>query len=105
MRAILLAILVASLASPAEAKWVKIGNGPSLEYAQAYCDNAAMGMPQGGMIAFGSPLYVGMSQFGYGLGAAIRQARYKSNCMVMQGWKQVGSPGSGGNWKNAPRQK
>ena len=87
--ALVLALFV--MTSAAKSDWVKIGQGPNYEYADAYCDNAAMGTPQPGYFVMGSQLQVGMTQFGYGLGAAIRQARFKKNCMTMLGWKKVTS--------------
>ena len=88
-RCILAALLV--IPEPALADWVKIGPGPNYDYADAYCDNAAMGAPQEGYFVMGSPLQVGMAEFGAGLGAAIRRSRYKKNCMTMLGWKNVAS--------------
>lgn len=91
IRTCLAVAVLVGLSTPAlaEKQWKKIGPGPDLAYAAAYCDNAAMGMPQQGYFVMGSQLQVGMTQFGHGLGAAIRQARYKRNCMTMLGWQQV----------------
>ena len=100
-----LAIVVLSLmicAGPSLAEWKKIAAGPSLEYAKAYCDNAAMGMAAPAMQRpgwqfdqFGRPVYVpnnmgtGFANLGIGIGQAIRRSKFKKNCMVMQGWKNV----------------
>lgn len=73
---------------PALADWVKIGNGPSLKVAEAYCENAAMGAPQDGYFIMGSPMQVGMGQMGHAIGGAIRREKYKKNCMVLLGWEK-----------------
>lgn len=91
------------MTSAAKSDWVKIGPGPTFEYAQAYCDNAAMGAPQQGYFVMGSQLQVGMTQFGYGIGSAIRRSRYKTNCMIMNGWKNVSvkkKQNAKTNWNN-----
>ena len=85
---ITLAALVA-IAFPAAAEWRKIGDGPSFEQAYAYCDNAALGMRQPGWFAFGNSSFVGGYALGSGLGRVIRRHRYRNNCMVMMGWKNV----------------
>ncbi len=84
---VVLPIAVMLFTAPASADWVRIGPGPNLDYAKAYCDNASLMAPQPGLFAFGNPSYVGGASLGYGLGSAIRRSRIKGNCMIMQGWK------------------
>jgi len=81
------ALVLCLISTPAAADYVRIGPGPSLEYAKAYCDNAALMAPQPGMFVYGSPSYVGGASLGYGIGSVIRQSRIKNNCMIMNGWK------------------
>ncbi|PDQ20771.1 hypothetical protein CN311_12205 [Mesorhizobium sanjuanii] len=59
-----------------------------MEYANAQCNIGAMGVDRG-MVAWGTPSYVAGAQLGNAIGNAIRQAEFKKNCMIMQGWKQV----------------
>lgn len=84
--AAVLALLAAT--SVAEAKWVKVGPGPGLEYAMASCENQAMGV-QRGFFAFGSASYVAGAALGNAIGNAIRQDRFRRNCMLMAGWKDI----------------
>lgn len=72
----------------ADAKWVKVGPGPGLAYAQADCDNQAMGVERG-YFAFGSASYVAGAALGNAIGNAIRQDRFKRNCMTMHGWQNI----------------
>jgi hypothetical protein len=90
-------IFVTALIDPAYAggQWVQIGAGPSLAYAQAYCDNASMGVGSN-VVAWGSTSYVLGAQLGNAIGNAIMQDRFYTNCMVMQGWQKVRQPGSAG---------
>ncbi len=83
--ALCLAFLVLG-GSSAGAEYKRIGPGPTLDYALAYCDNASMGVGQG-YFAFGSPGFVGSFALGNAIGNAIRRSRFKQNCMVMNGWK------------------
>lgn len=89
--------MTAILSEPVAAKtqWMQIGAGPSLAYAQAYCDNASMGVGSN-VVAWGSTSYVLGAQLGNTIGNAIMQDRFYTNCMVMQGWQKVRQPGSAG---------
>jgi hypothetical protein len=82
------AILLAGCQSDARMRWVQIGNGPTLEYAQAQCNILAMGVGQN-TFAVGSPGFVAGAAIGDAIATGIAQAELKKNCMVMQGWKQV----------------
>lgn len=84
-----MALMVAAV-TPAQAayQYIQIGPGPTIEYAQAYCENAAMGVGQG-VWAYGSPSYVLGAQLGNAIGNAILQDRFMTNCLVMNGWKRV----------------
>ncbi len=81
-------VVLAACQSSANMQWTQIGPGPTLQYAEAQCNIGAMGVERG-VIAWGSPSYVAGAQIGNAIGNAIRQAEFKKNCMVMQGWKQV----------------
>lgn len=86
MRVALTVCAVLSLVPPAKAEWFRIGNGPTLDYALAYCDNLSMGVGQPGFV-FGDPAFVGGAMLGMGIRRLIDQSRFKQNCMVMNGWK------------------
>lgn len=94
MRATTMLVAVFAIAQPALAKaqWMRIGAGPDLAYAQAYCDNASMGVGSG-VVAWGSTSYVLGAQLGNAIGNAILQDRFYRNCMTMQGWQKVRAPG------------
>lgn len=72
----------------AGSQYVKIGPGPSLDYAKAYCSNASMGVGYG-YWAYGSQSYVLGAALGNAIGNALMQAQYYSNCMTMRGWKKM----------------
>lgn len=82
------ALVLAGCQSDARMRWVQIGNGPTLEYAQAQCNILAMGVGQN-TFAVGSPGFVAGAAIGDAIATGIAQAEFKKNCMVMQGWKQV----------------
>lgn len=86
--AIVAGLILAGCQSSANMQWTQIGPGPTLEYAEAQCNIGAMGVERG-VVAWGSPSYVAGAQLGNAIGNAIRQAEFKKNCMVLQGWKQV----------------
>lgn len=67
--------------------YTKVFDGPPLEYAEAKCNILAPGVDQG-YIAVGSASYVAGAGLGNALGNAIREAEFKKNCMMLQGWKQ-----------------
>ena len=77
---------IAVSTSIAKADYVQIANGPPLEVAKAICDNASMGVGEG-YFAFGSTSFVIGAGIGNAIGNLIMQERYKSNCMVIHGWK------------------
>jgi len=84
------AIAMAALAgcqSSANMKWVKIGYGPELEFANAQCEIASMSVERG-VVAWGSLGYVAGAQLGNAIGNEIRKAQFKKQCMILQGWKQ-----------------
>lgn len=86
-----LGILVLALAgcqSSAKHEWVNLGYGPPLEYAQAQCNIAAMGVGTN-TVAVGSPGYVAGAMIGGAIATGIQQAEFKKNCMTLQGWKEV----------------
>lgn len=94
---ILAAIFVMAAPASAETQYARIGPGPSLDYARAYCDNASMGVGSG-YFAYGRPAFVMGAALGNAIGNAIIQDRFYGNCMVMQGWKRIRSGfGGGGN--------
>ena len=62
-------LLVTITSAQAASQWTRIGPGPSLEYAKAYCDKASMGV--------GTGMYL------------ITQSRFFINCMTMHGWKKM----------------
>jgi hypothetical protein len=63
-------------------RWADLG------IRQRTCNIGAMGVEQS-VVAWGSPSYVAGAQLGNAIGNAIRQAEFKKNCMIMQGWKQM----------------
>ena len=80
--------IAAAHGAHAASQYVKIGPGPSLDYAKAYCSNASMGVGYG-YWAYGSQSYVLGAAIGNAIGNALMQAQYYSNCMVMRGWKKM----------------
>jgi hypothetical protein len=73
-----------------------------LDYAIAYCENASMGLQQpvmqrpgwqldqfGRLVYIPNNLGTGFANLGAGIGQAIRRSKFKKNCMVMLGWKNV----------------
>jgi hypothetical protein len=103
MRLILVATMMGLSVGNAAADWAKIGEGPDLDYAKAYCDNASMGVhvplpPRNNIIIninpYGQTTYYrdpneGWAQLGNGIGNLIRREKFKSNCMTMLGWGKV----------------
>jgi len=83
-------ILLCLLATPAQADWVKIGGGPTLKVAMAYCENAAMGLPSPAVRSYsmvGNNIYVNRGGLlGLAIGASQRN-KYQRNCMIIQGWE------------------
>jgi hypothetical protein len=80
------AVLAATMSASEAGQWTKIGPGPTYDYAEAYCNLAAMGS-QPGHFVMGSPGFVAGAAIGAAIGGAIRNAIFKQNCMVLQGWK------------------
>jgi len=80
------AFLIIMGCSAANADYRRIGDGPPLKYALAYCDNLSMGVDRGYFVS-GDPNFVGGYALGASIGNAIRRSRFKQNCMVMNGWE------------------
>ena len=68
--------------------YMKIADGPDVEYSLAKCEIASASTEQG-VFAMGSPGYVFGAQLGNAIGNEIRKQEFVKRCMIMHGWKQV----------------
>ena len=126
-KTLLAAAALASLATAAHAgEYHRIGNGPDLEVAKAYCDMVALNgqmrlapvPPPGANIiiyngynnapgwtaADQANLNYAAASFGAGIRSLIVKERITKNCMVLNGWKWGSSttskPKTKTNWNN-----
>lgn len=92
----------ATTASMAESRWMKIGDGPAYEMANAQCNLMAMGAQQG-TFAYGDANFVAGAMIGSAIGNAIRQSYVKQQCMTIQGWKYTKIASTANNPRSVPK--